>query len=111
MHNLIKLAYIYTKSNNNIDITMQNNHKQGKFFALNLKTHYFIQPSEQFVIIVSNIIEYTITKVIVYFMVKVRRFGLARSRLTAIPCFASMTNRHFAKTLQPQLSHATPRKC
>ena len=44
-------------------------------------------------------------------MVEVRRFGLARSRLTAIPCFASMTNRHFAKTLQPQLTRATPKKC
>ena len=33
---------------------------------------------------------------------------LARSRLTAIPCFASMTNRHFAKALQPQLTRATP---
>lgn len=43
-------------------------------------------------------------------MVEVRRFGLARSRLTAIPCFASMTNRHFAKTLQPQLTRATPKK-
>ena len=31
---------------------------------------------------------------------------LARSRLTAIPSFASMTNRHFAKTLQPQLTRA-----
>lgn len=45
-----------------------------------------------------------------YFL-EVRRFGLARSRLTAIPCFASMTNRHFAKTLQPQLTRATPKKC
>ena len=41
-------------------------------------------------------------------MVEVRRFGLARSRLTAIPSFASMTNRQFAKTLQPQLTRATP---
>lgn len=37
MHNLIKLAYIYTKSNNNKDITVLNNHRQDKFFALNLK--------------------------------------------------------------------------
>ena len=35
------------------------------------------------------------------------RLGLIRSHLTAISCFASMTNRHFAKTLQPQLAHAT----
>ena len=38
-------------------------------------------------------------------MVEVRRFGLARSRLTAIPSFASMTNRHFAKTLHLGGSH------
>ena len=44
-------------------------------------------------------------------MVEIRRFGLARSRLTAIPCFASMTNCHLAKTLQPQLTRATPKKC
>ena len=39
-----------------------------------------------------------------------RRLGLARSRLTAIPSFAAMTSRHFAKTLQPQLTRATPKK-
>ena len=37
-------------------------------------------------------------------------FGLARSRLTAIPRFANVITSQPQKALQPQLTHATHKK-
>ena len=43
-------------------------------------------------------------------MMEVRRLSCSVA-FNGSTCFASMTNRHFAKTLQPQLTRATPKKC